>query len=209
MVGGEGFEPSKAEPTGLQPVPFGHSGIRPRPGSVAAAHRIARVERFDAIVVGAGPAGSTAAYRLASAGARTLLLDRARFPRDKPCGGGLTVRAVRALPFPVEPVVEHVVDRLGLRVADGPSVERRGRGPLVLMTQRRRLDAYLADRAAAAGADFRDGVKGSGVVGGDDDVVVELGGARVAGSVLIGADGANGVVARAFGADGGYTRGVA
>ena len=42
------------------------------------------VERFDAIVVGAGPAGSTAAYRLASAGSRVLLLDKARFPRDKP-----------------------------------------------------------------------------------------------------------------------------
>src|SRR5438552_1563340 len=71
-MGGEGFEPSKAEPTGLQPVPFGHSGIRPGVGIVAGVRRMALVERFDAIVVGAGPAGSTAAYRLACAGARTL-----------------------------------------------------------------------------------------------------------------------------------------
>jgi len=56
------------------------------------------VERFDAIVVGAGPAGSTTAYRLARAGARVLLVDKARFPRDKPCGGGLTLRAVKQLP---------------------------------------------------------------------------------------------------------------
>ena len=48
------------------------------------------VERFDAIVVGAGPAGSTAAFRLSSAGARVLLLDRARFPRDKVCAGWVT-----------------------------------------------------------------------------------------------------------------------
>ena len=47
-------------------------------------------ERFDAVVVGAGPGGSTAAYRLVRGGARVLLLDRASFPRDKPCGGGLT-----------------------------------------------------------------------------------------------------------------------
>ena len=60
---------------------------------------IRRVTVYDAIVVGAGPAGSTAAYRLASAGASVLLLDRARFPRDKPCGGGVTGRAAKVLPF--------------------------------------------------------------------------------------------------------------
>src|SRR5262249_58529004 len=134
------------------------------------------------------------AYRLASAGARTLLVDGARFPRDKPCGGGLTVRAVRALPFPVDPVVEHVVDRLELRTADGRSVRRRGRGPLVLMTQRRRLDAFLAERAAAAGADFRDGARVTAIATDGDGVEVEVGGSRIRGGVLVGADGANGVV---------------
>ena len=48
---------------------------------------------FDALVVGGGPAGSTTAYRLAEAGASVLLVDKAHFPRDKPCGGGLTLRA--------------------------------------------------------------------------------------------------------------------
>jgi flavin-dependent dehydrogenase len=67
------------------------------------------VQRYDAIVVGAGPAGSTCAYRLATAGASVLLLDRARFPREKPCGGGVTGRALRLLPFSIDPVVEHVV----------------------------------------------------------------------------------------------------
>src|ERR1051325_7091055 len=77
------------------------------------------MERFDAIVVGAGPAGWTAAIRLSRPGARVLLVDRERFPRDKPCGGGLTYRAVRQLPFSVEPVVEHVVDRLARRPVYG------------------------------------------------------------------------------------------
>jgi flavin-dependent dehydrogenase len=57
------------------------------------------MKRFDAVVVGAGPAGSVCAFRLASAGASVLLVDRARFPRDKPCGGGVTLRALRQLPF--------------------------------------------------------------------------------------------------------------
>jgi flavin-dependent dehydrogenase len=57
------------------------------------------VSSYDAAVIGAGPAGSTAAYRLATAGARVLLVDKAVFPRDKPCGGGVTGRAARLLPF--------------------------------------------------------------------------------------------------------------
>src|SRR5207302_3342964 len=48
------------------------------------------VAAHDVAIVGAGPAGSTAAYHLATAGARVLLLDEATFPRDKPCGGGVT-----------------------------------------------------------------------------------------------------------------------
>src|SRR5437773_7500382 len=96
------------------------------------------VERFDVIVVGAGPAGSTAAYRLARAGARVLLLDRARFPRDKPCGGGLTIRAVRQLPVDPEPVVEHVVSRFEFRFRYHGRFVRGSGPPLILMTQRRR-----------------------------------------------------------------------
>ena len=71
---------------------------------------------MDVAVVGAGPAGSTAAYRLAAAGARVVLLDRQRFPRDKPCGGGLTMRGVGLLPFDVSPVVEDRVNRVLLRL---------------------------------------------------------------------------------------------
>jgi geranylgeranyl reductase family protein len=149
--------------------------------------------RYDAIVVGAGPAGSTTAYRLARAGARVCLLDRATFPRDKPCGGGLTYRAVRELPFSVEPVVEDVVDRLELGLAYGRRFTKRSDQPLILMTQRRRLDAFLAERAAEAGAEFRGGTKVTAVSG---DGVVDVGRERLQADVVVGADGANGVTQR-------------
>ncbi|HZR90803.1 MAG TPA: geranylgeranyl reductase family protein [Gaiellaceae bacterium] len=167
------------------------------------------MERFDAIVVGAGPAGSTTAYRLARAGSNVLLLDRARFPRDKPCGGGLTIRAVRQMPVPPDPVVEHVVDRMGFRLDYRSRFERGGREPLILMTQRRRLDHYLVEQAAAAGATVRDGVKVADVTVGERAVRVAVDGAPVEAAALVAADGANGTTRRALDLGGEYVLGVA
>jgi geranylgeranyl reductase family protein len=164
---------------------------------------------WDAIVVGAGPAGSVTAYRLATEGASVLLLDRARFPRDKPCGGGVTLRALRQLPVAIDPVVEHSVDSMEFRLRYRSGYVRHSREPLILMTQRRRLDAYLAERAAEAGADFRDGQKVSEVTKTADGYAVALGDATESCRLLVGADGANGIVARAVGLGEGPTYGVA
>ena len=168
------------------------------------------MERFDALVVGAGPAGSLTAYHLASAGATVLLVDKARFPRDKPCGGGVTTRAARLLPFTIDPVVEDVVDTFEFRLRYGARFERASSdGPLCLMTQRRRLDAFLAEQAASAGADFRDGVKVGAIETRGDGVSATVDGERVEAAALIGADGANGVTARTLGLGGDYAYGVA
>jgi geranylgeranyl reductase family protein len=164
---------------------------------------------YDAVVVGAGPAGSTCAYRLADKGARVVLLDRARFPRDKPCGGGVTGRAVRLLPFALDPVVEDVMGFVDLRLRYG-KLHARGRGePLVYMTQRARLDQFLVEQAVAAGAEFRDDVRVTGAELKDEAVVVEAGGERIEAGALVGADGVNGVVGRTLGLGGNRTVGVA
>jgi geranylgeranyl reductase family protein len=157
------------------------------------------VERFDTIVVGAGPAGSTAAYRLAREGASVLLLDRARFPRDKPCGGGLTGRALRQLPFSVAPIVEEEADSLELRFRYRSGFVRHSPDPLVLLTQRRRLDTYLAEQAAAAGAEFRDGVRVGHITADAGSVEVVVDGRPVGSDTLVGADGANGITGRSLG----------
>jgi geranylgeranyl reductase family protein len=167
------------------------------------------VKRFDAIVVGAGPAGSMAACRLASAGADVLLLDRARFPRDKPCGGGVTGRAARLIPFSIGPVVEHVVTHADLRLRYGRTHARGSGAPLVYMTQRKRLDQFLAECAADAGADFRDGMRVTAVESGEEQVVVTANGEPFTAATLIGADGVNGVTARALDLGGNTTVGVA
>jgi geranylgeranyl reductase family protein len=167
------------------------------------------MERFDVLVVGAGPAGSSSAIHLARAGARVLLADRARFPRDKPCGGGLTGRALRHVPCDVSPVVERVVNRFVLRVGYRRRFARSSDGPMILMTQRRRLDLHLAEQAAGAGADFRDGVRVDRVELDARGATAHVGGSRVRAGYVVGGDGANGIVARAAGLGEGVVTGVA
>jgi len=160
----------------------------------------------DVIVVGAGPAGSTAAREIARRGHRVLLLDRADFPRDKPCGGGISVACAALLPFDLAPVVEQTITGLVLGDPRTGTVTRDAGRPLGFLTQRRHFDALLLEHAEAAGVEFhedqqvhqiareRDGTFLVGVRRGSDDLE-QVHRARV----VIGADGANGVVARSLG----------
>ncbi|HZQ81378.1 MAG TPA: geranylgeranyl reductase family protein [Gaiellaceae bacterium] len=151
--------------------------------------------RYDVLVVGGGPAGSTTAIRLADGGARVLLVDKATFPRDKPCGGGLTTRAFKQCPVDPSPVVEEEVDLVELRFRYGDSVERQTRSPVIRMTQRRRLDAFLLDAARERGVEVREGQT--------------IDASDAPADYVVGADGANGTTAKALGLGTGIVHGVA
>jgi len=116
----------------------------------------------DVIVVGAGPAGSTAARTLALGGARVLILDRATFPRNKPCGGGLTWRVLGRFPYleSVLPrIATHAVTRLYMEGPGGQAVTVDGGRPTVLMVRRIEFDHLLLQLAQEAGAELVEGVE--------------------------------------------------
>ena len=154
--------------------------------------------RFDALVVGAGPAGSTAARELAAAGARILLVDQAQFPRYKACGGGIPLRTERLLPFPIDPVVEDSVRLLEVSNQGRDRFVRDSGKPFAHMVMRERFDALLLDQAMKAGAEFRPGtsVRRLQQNGG---VRISADGFEAEAAVLVCADGAHSPVGKMAG----------
>ena len=162
-------------------------------------HGVTTLTRYDVIVAGAGPAGSTAARECACRGLSVLLLDRAAFPRDKPCGGGVNVRAARLLPFDLDPVIERTATGVRFSVKLSGSFDRSYPTSLTHMTQRSRLDTFLVERAVEAGAVLRERSAVRDVERQNDHVVVRAGAEVFEGRTLVAADGANGPTARLAG----------
>lgn len=111
----------------------------------------------DVIVAGAGPAGAVAAATLAGAGVDTLLVDKAEFPRNKPCGGGLSARALVRFPWlddTLAPIDVLRVRKLHLEGPAGSVLDLENPDPCVVLVRRLQFDAALVGRAQAHGARF-------------------------------------------------------
>jgi menaquinone-9 beta-reductase len=118
---------------------------------------------WDVVIAGAGPAGTVAATILARAGARVLIVDRARFPRDKLCGDSInpgTLALLRRLNL-ADPVERYGFPLEGMRVCGPSGIQVRAVYPRSLLgrtVMRCELDKWLLDEAIRAGAQFADGV---------------------------------------------------
>jgi geranylgeranyl reductase family protein len=169
----------------------------------------ANSNKFDVIVAGAGPAGSIAALVLARSGARVLMVDRARFPRDKLCGDTVNPGALAILRrLGVDGAADASLPVDGMIVTGHPGVRveaRYGPGVQGRALTRRALDAALLRAASQAGAQVEEGVlvrapicEGPRVAG------LLLAGSdgrprKVGASMVIAADGASSRIARALG----------
>ena len=147
-----------------------------------------RMRDFDAVVVGCGPAGNTAAYRLASGGAKVLMIEREHLPRHKVCGGGLSRKTLNELPFSVTPVVE--------RAVSGAFIAYRGTDPIFCpqegigaMVQRHAFDAFMTARAVEAGAALWEGCSFVSYETRPGGVTVTTDRGAVSAAALVGADG--------------------
>ncbi|MGE3620556.1 MAG: NAD(P)/FAD-dependent oxidoreductase [Acidimicrobiia bacterium] len=161
----------------------------------------------EVVVVGAGPAGTAAATTLARAGREVLVLDRARFPRDKICGDGLTTGALRRLEhLGLDPTAVPSWRRVDDVVVRGPAGRAvtfglpRDQGTFAAVAARADLDAALVAVARAAGAEVREGHACRAAAEHLDRVVLDVEGlGEVHARYVVGADGMWSPLRRALG----------
>lgn len=154
---------------------------------------------YDVIVVGSGPAGSAAAWRLAQAGLHVAVIEKAPLPRYKTCGGGIIGRSWQALPIDVRQVIEQDCHTALLTVSDGLSFTTRRATAIVSMTMRDQFDYALLSAAQAGGAAVHQRCPVEGVSYHVDGVTVSTTMGEMKAKFVIAADGALGTVARKLG----------
>ena len=151
---------------------------------------------YDVVVIGAGPAGSTAAKYLAENNINVLLLDKSKFPRDKPCGGGLPTRVLKRFPY-----IEPLIDSISFGSSTYSSSHRYKfdlirEKPLLLNVIRKDFDYGLVNLALKAGATFLEGKTVIDVSIRQNNAFVILDdGQSIETQMVIGSDGTRSIVA--------------
>jgi geranylgeranyl reductase family protein len=152
---------------------------------------------YDVVVVGAGPGGTTAARFCAQVGLKTLIIEKDKMPRYKPCGGCLSPKTVHLLGFDLSPVLENTIYEVKFtyRMEDPFFIE--SKEPMAFMVMRDQFDQLLVRKALEKGVEIVEGVKVVGVEEERHGVEVALSkGEKIDCEYLIGADGPESVVAR-------------
>ncbi|MBN1861215.1 MAG: NAD(P)/FAD-dependent oxidoreductase [Candidatus Thermoplasmatota archaeon] len=157
---------------------------------------------YDVAIVGAGPAGSTAAKILSEEGVRTLLLEQATFPRDKPCGGGLQMRILHRFKYLEEHnLIDSYSSALQLHSSSMKhTLDFEHNRPLQAMVLRTVFDKGLVDLAIRSGAILRCGRTAQTIkTGRENTTMVCSNGEKVSSRMVIGADGIWSIIAKIMG----------
>jgi len=155
---------------------------------------------FDCIIVGAGPAGGTAAYHLAKRGRSVLVLEKAALPRYKPCGGGVSPAIAQWFDFDFTPVISIKVNTIRYTWDMGDPIEMELQTPEpIWMVRRDAFDHFLIQQAQQQGAELKDKTEVTGIAFQSDSWQVNTANGPVTSRYLIAADGAKGPMAKWLG----------
>jgi len=149
------------------------------------------MNKRDVIICGAGPAGSSLAYFLSKKGYDVLLLDKAKFPRTKPCAGAFQISLADFFPFSLESVAEDKVSGFSFR-KNKHSCDVLLEAPISYVVDRKKFDDFLLRKAIDSGVEFIEECK---VLKVEEGIVYSTLG-RFKGKVIVGAEGVSSVVRR-------------
>jgi len=152
--------------------------------------------KTEVLIIGAGPAGSIAAYELARLGIDVILIDRAKFPRGKTCAGGVNIRTLHLLPFDLSSIVEEIIKGISFTQNLEEPFLRRYTEPLMVTVRRELFDHFLVQQAQQAGAHFFDGTQFLSLTETSESVQVETSYGTFLARFVLGADGSNSAVAK-------------
>ncbi len=156
------------------------------------------MKKYDVIIIGAGPAGSYAAYMLAKSKIKVLVIDKYSFPRYKPCAGGLTAKAFNSFDFPISKEVKYSTNTVVTSYKNQIFHNISGNKILVKMVERKEFDDFLIKKAIDSGATFLDGMKVTEVTWENAEFCIKTDSEFFRCNYLIGADGTNSIVNRTF-----------
>lgn len=154
---------------------------------------------FDAIIIGAGPAGTSAAFFLAEKGAKVLILEKEKFPRYKVCGGGVVNRIKKILPYALNEVIEREFYTVEIfDHATNLHFKTIRKEPIIMMSMRQDLDSYMLSKALEAGASIKEGNEVSAITSQNNCVEISTNRGKYYSKFIIAADGVMGISSKLF-----------
>jgi len=155
---------------------------------------------FDCIIIGAGPAGASAAYHLAKNRYSVLLIEKAALPRAKACSGGVSPVIAKWFDFDFSEVIDNRISRVQYtwKLGDPVATELNLAEPMWIV-QRDRFDYFLVQQAQKQGAQLLDNSRVVGITKNSDGWQVKTNQETFNGRYIIGADGATGLASQWLG----------
>jgi len=153
---------------------------------------------YEVIIVGAGPAGATLAYELASKGIKVLLLEKQVLPRYKCCAGGVSVKVVSILDTDICKVLEDSISKFVVTFKGGDPYHVEYSQAIICTVMRDRFDYLLVKKAEKVGAVIMPGCEVQGIQFNGRMVEVITSSGNFRSQLVAGADGVGSIVARSL-----------
>jgi len=153
---------------------------------------------YDCIVIGGGPAGACVSYNLAKKYRKVLVLEKYKFPKYKPCAGGITLKGYNLLDFSLDNLIEFESKNFILSINHSKYKDLCGSGVITYMVERKIFDDYFINKAIEKGAELIEEINVVDIIYDNNSFLVKSSAGDFKCKYLVGADGTYSYVNKRF-----------